>query len=77
MRFTNAGLYEWYLVPGYKSEDDLLKLADAAVGAGCDDPLVTYRRAVLLDDHLKRSPAETGPIVQAPHQPSSQAYGRP
>ena len=63
-RFANAEVSEWAWLPNTPTVPDVLKLADAAVNAGCDDPLVRYCRVALLDDGT-RSPAEIGPIVQA------------
>jgi len=68
LRFTNASGNDWSTLPGQAGEAELLKLADAAIAAGCEDALVTYCRAVLLDDAKRTSPAEVGPVVQSAAQ---------
>ena len=42
--------------------EQLLALGKAAVDAGCDDPLVLYCRAAMLDD--LRRPEHTGPMLE-------------
>src|SRR5688500_4236581 len=46
--FTNAAVGVMYQVGGALSNPELLKLSQAAVDAGCDDPLVLYCHAVAL-----------------------------
>jgi hypothetical protein len=49
-RFANGVAWDWYALPGDHSPVSLLKLADEVVSKGCDDPLVLYCRAALLND---------------------------
>lgn len=64
VRFANAGAEDWYKLPGEKPSAELSELARAALDAGCEDPLVVYCHAVILDD-TKCSWAEIGPLVQS------------
>jgi hypothetical protein len=50
-----------YLDAKRLSHDDLLALGEAAAAAGCDDPMVQYCRAAILDD--MRRPTAAWPIL--------------
>ena len=60
--FTNAAVGVMYQVDGAPSNPELLKLSQAAVDAGCDDPLVLYCHAVALSDN--RRTAEAPPLFK-------------
>ena len=51
LRFTNATANgEIYALPGMPQSSELLRLAESARSKGCDDPMVEYCYAAVLND---------------------------
>lgn len=55
--YSRGGLHEFYWPEGTPSAADALALGEAAVKAGCDDPLVLYNYGVCLTDTGKAEAA--------------------